>query len=80
MIIFALVATLYVVCGVLAYGLCLAYFQRNWPSLAKEEFKKDSHKALRLSAFGFFGIAVAFIGSEGCRCGLMYRNPHREDG
>lgn len=79
MTIFSLVAMFYVVCGVLAYGLCLAYFQRNWPSLAKEEFKKDVGTALWFAAFGFFGMLTVLIQCERCRYGLLFRNPHRED-
>lgn len=86
---YLLLTALYVVCGVLAYGSCLAYYQREFPEIASETYKSNSRIALATGLFvPVFGVGwVVFCLIDAAqekklpfRHGLMFRNPHREDG
>ena len=50
------VAAIWLVCGVIHYGATLAYFQREFPTLAEEEHETDRADAMWTSCFGPFGL------------------------
>lgn len=66
-------ALFWIVCGLLAYGITYGYLATEIPLL----------DLLNRAIAGFVGIigpvglVISFIGSRGCRHGLMYRNPHK---
>lgn len=67
-----LALVVWIVCGVLAYGLTFAYFQDNWPALAWSHRVGDRVIASTFFLMGPGGLFVAFVGSR-CRYGLRYR-------
>lgn len=50
----------HLVCGVLAWGIDFAYFQRGWPTLAKENYKRDLKVAIVTNIIG--GPIALFVG------------------
>ena len=68
-----LLAALYIVSGILAYGFTLAYFQREWPGLASNQSTADNKlSAMFFALFGLFGLfGVVVAGST--KHGLMFR-------
>lgn len=62
---------IWIVCGVLAYGFDLAYFQRHWPNLAKKDYLQDRLKAIPTGLLGPFGLALCLV--EGfCKYGFRW--------
>lgn len=60
------------VCGVLTYGLTLAYFQQKWPSLAPDGYREDARFARCMAVTGPIGLATAlYLGDR--RYGLQFR-------
>lgn len=51
----------WLICGILAYGLTFAYFQRRWPTLAEEGYWSDFSLALLMGAIGPFGIGMNLL-------------------
>lgn len=66
-------AAIWAVCGALAYGLTLAYFQMKYPAIAYPWRHADTLVALLVAVFGPFGLIVTLLSSEGCRYGLRYK-------
>ena len=48
----------YLICGLLSAGITFAYFQDEYPSIAKRDYKKDC----------FFAYLIGLIGGP---CGLL---------
>ena len=55
-------AIAWVVCGVLAYGLDFAYFQRKYSPIADECYKKDRRNAVIVG----FGGPIALLMTLAC--------------
>ena len=69
--ILTLLALLYVAIGVLTYGLMFAYWQREWPSLAKEDYQSDLVKSL--VGFVLWPASLLFLALRGgFRHGLKF--------
>lgn len=76
-----IVILIWIVCGVLNYGLMMAYWQKKYPGIAKENYLSDRTEALIqilggpicLISLTFFraGRGAAF------KYGFLYRNPHK---
>jgi hypothetical protein len=62
----------WVACGVLAYGLYFAYFQRKWPSLAEEHYDTDRGRARWWLIGGPLALLGALI-AGGTEYGLKFR-------
>lgn len=58
-----LFAICWIICGVIYYGLTVAYYQRSWPELAHEDRCKDRTAAAFYALFG--PIALLAILSTG---------------
>lgn len=52
---------LWITCGVLAYGLSLAYFQRKWLSIAYETYKEDMLHCASMSLLGPADLLATLI-------------------
>ena len=61
---------IYIVCGILAYGLTFAYFQRKWPEQAELRREGDAMLALQTALAGPIGLMVA---AKGFKYGLLFR-------
>lgn len=76
---------LHVICGVLAYGFCLAYLQKEYPRQAKEGYEQDITEALISLVLGVAGLVYVLIclrAWKGCSMfehGLMYKGPHKKE-
>ena len=51
----------WIVCGVIDYGLSFAYFQRGYPSLAAELYWTDLTRCAAMAIFGPFSLFATFI-------------------
>lgn len=72
--IFGILILVWVVCGVLAYGITLAYFTAKWPQFAYKN-RKSNLALLRLMGFsGPFGLIIAFFFSGFCKYGLRFKS------
>jgi hypothetical protein len=49
------------VCGILAYGIMFAYWQREFPSLAEDHYILDRNRALGIVVFGIIGLVSVSI-------------------
>lgn len=67
-------AVVWLVCGVLAYGFMLAFLQREFPRLAKRDYKCDRRFAMIDFCLGPIGLLACFL-SNGSVHGLMFRSP-----
>lgn len=50
---------LWIICGVLGYGLYFAYAQRGFPELAEEELDEDRKEAAIIALLGLLGLGIA---------------------
>jgi len=80
---FFIFTILHIICGVFAYGLTLAYFQKNFENIAEEKFQDDSKFALVFGICGIIGLAAVIMNilanykfAKGFK-GLMYKNPYK---
>jgi len=64
---------IWTICGVLTYGITLAYFQRNYPEIAKEDYREDVGFSVLFGIVGPIGLFVSLWGSGFAKHGLMYR-------
>lgn len=72
--IFAAIA-IWIACGILAYGMDLAYFQRKFPAIAEESYRQDRINALVPALSGPIGLSVTWMCTK-AEYGLMYRKDH----
>ena len=69
MIIFAIV---WIICGILSYGLWFAYFQNEYMFIAKENYDNDKKLAFVLSFFGIVSLVILLcMGAD--KHGLQYK-------
>jgi len=52
---------IWVLCGVISYGLSFAWYQRNWPLSAKERYWRDMADCALLSLFGPISLATFLV-------------------
>ena len=62
----------YLVCFILNYGITLAYFQRKYTEVARENYFSDVSFAIYMGILGPLGTVIAFFMSEYYKYGLMY--------
>jgi hypothetical protein len=60
-------------CGVLSYGITLAYFQRNWPTMARKHYSSDVRLAICMGIIGPMGAVFAYCRSHRAKHGLQFR-------
>jgi len=65
----------WVVCGLWTYGISLAYFWREWPTLhdVPSEWRVSRNVAIFVSLFGLVGLIVLFFSSRFMRHGFLFR-------
>lgn len=51
----------YIICGILSYGFLFAYFQREYPTIAKKKFGRDSVFAHIMALFGPIALLDIFL-------------------
>lgn len=66
-------AIVWIVCGVLAYGITLAWNRGKWPKLAEEWRGRDIGFSVFVGLYGPIGLIVAFFMSENAKYGLKFR-------
>jgi len=66
-----IVLIVWAVCGSISYGFTLAFFQREWPSLAAEKRGDDIRFALFTAVFGPIGLVVT-LQNKDWRHGFMW--------
>ena len=64
---------IWVICGILAYGITFGYFQRKFPLLAKRSYMEDAGFATIIGIFGVVGLLLSVCLSGFCRYGLKFR-------
>lgn len=67
----------YIVCGVLAYGLTLAAFQVPFTIIAERDFKDDRKRALYTALFGPAGLVFELFSSQ-LKHGFMFNLTYKE--
>lgn len=78
MMFYLIIAVVWVVCGVLAYGVSFAYEQKEYEDFAKKMERHDRGTAMIDSLFGTIALYGLLI-EHGAKHGLMYRSRHRGD-
>lgn len=58
-----LIVTTYILCGILCYGLYFAFAQKEFPSLANNDYEIDRFIALITSFSGPVGLVGFIIGT-----------------
>jgi hypothetical protein len=67
----------WLICGILTYGISLAYFQRTFPTIAQEMVREDMGISCIFGLFGPLGLVILFFFSGFAQCGIMFRNQRR---
>jgi hypothetical protein len=55
-----LLAIVWIVCGVIEYGVSFAYFQRRWPRIAERDYWDDLMQSVCWALFGPFSLLATF--------------------
>jgi len=63
-------------CSILSYGISLAYWQREFKSLAERDYVKDTIESAAFSLFGPLSLFLGYFLTHKAKHGLMYTNPH----
>ncbi|MFA5048552.1 MAG: hypothetical protein WC516_06025 [Patescibacteria group bacterium] len=61
---------LYIICGILNYGLLFGYFQNEFKDLAEERYKEDQIYGIILGLTGFF---IVWLNTDFGKYGLKWR-------
>jgi len=56
-----LLLAVWVICGVLEYGLCFGFFQREYPILAEEDRGDDKRRAFIAAMSGPIGLLSSLL-------------------
>ena len=76
MIEWAIFFVVWIICGVFAYGIVLAQFQKGFPLSAKEAYRADVCFASVWALAGIIGLFFCLLDWKGVRQhGLLYRRP-----
>jgi len=70
--IFIGIAIFWAACGVIHYGLCFGYFQREYGDSAAKDYDEDRRFALGLAPFGPIAL-IATLQQVGVRHGFKWR-------
>lgn len=68
-----IILLIWAACGVVAYGLTFAYFQKEFALISKEKVGADVLLAAATAILGPFGVVICFLVGEGCEHGLLFR-------
>ena len=63
----------YLVCYILSYGLTFAYFQREFPVIAKDKVKADVFFSLIFSTLGPISLILSIILGGFFKHGIKYK-------
>lgn len=63
----------WVACGVLSYGITLAYLQRNWPTLADQMYNEDVAFSCMMAALGPTSLLICYFKGDRAKHGLQFR-------
>ena len=76
----AVAALVWTACGVLHYGLWMAYCWHEFPLLRTlDDWRYERRTAIGGALFGPIALVVTFQ-TAGCRCGLRFRRPRASQG
>lgn len=64
------IVTGWILCGVLAFGITLAFFEQEFPEF--EHCKGDQSVAFMIGAFGPLGLAEVYFLSDFANHGIQY--------
>jgi hypothetical protein len=63
---------IWILCGVLAYGICFAYAQREWPALAEVWRREDIGASFYAALCGPLGLLAVLITTGFAKHGLKF--------
>ena len=64
MIVQLLLVGIWIICGIIHYGISLAFYQREWPSIAEETYNRDVSMVFFMSLFGPIALLAALLNKE----------------
>lgn len=68
-----IILIIWIICGILTYGIHFGYFQRKYPELAEKNYKKDMGDAILFGLTGPIGLCVSFLESGMAEHGLKFK-------
>lgn len=72
-IVLLIITVTWPICGFLTYGICLAYFQKKFPTLAYETYEEDCGLSLFFALTGHIGLIATYLMSGFAEHGLMFK-------
>lgn len=68
----------WIITSVMTYGWTLAYYQREYPMLAEQHYKKDVQHAWSMAWFPFAGFLTVLVqGTNRTKHGMMFKKEQR---
>lgn len=64
---------LWVISGILAYGISFAHWQRSFPLIAKESYIEDVILSISFGLFGIFSLMVLIILTNFVKHGIKFK-------
>ena len=68
-----LVLIIWLICGILTYGITFAYMQEEYPLVAEIGYEADRNFAILLGICGPIGLLVSFFRSGFAKHGLKFK-------
>ena len=72
MLVLLIVFMVYVLCGVLAYGISFAFYQNKYPGRSKQGYRADKIHSILVGCTGVFGF-VAVLAVLGVKYGIKFK-------
>lgn len=63
----------WILCGVVAYGISLGYWQNEWKELASRHARPDVRMSVFMGTLGPVGLIVIFFFSSRVKHGLLWK-------
>ena len=68
-----IIITIWVICGILAYGISFAHWQREYPTLAESSYREDMGFSILWIPLGPLGLIITYFLSGFAEHGLKFK-------
>lgn len=67
-----MIGLIWIICGILSYGITFGYFQNKYPRMAEKRWVEDFRFAVFFGILGPIGLSVSFPLSGFVKYGLKF--------
>ena len=68
-----LIIVIWIICGILTYGITFGYFQGGWPEISEKGYRQDMSFSVFFGLLGPIGLIISFFISGFAEYGLKFK-------